>query len=451
MNTSFTSYRPSAIRLTPRIPALQAGSANVVDVLYRIEGPEKPEHLPRRPRLNLAFVIDRSGSMSGEPLHQAKRCVSQFISQLEDEDSIAVIAYDAKVDIFLPSQQAASRDLAFQAINRIESRGMTNLHLGWETGAMELKKFAAPDVISRVLLLSDGQANKGLQDPAQIGEACNRMAHASISTSTYGLGMQFNENLMTLMAEQGQGQAYYGETAEDLMGPFQEEFDLLTSVYARNVRLAIDCPDGITAEVLNTYTGKQRKVLPDLAFGAEVWVMIRFHVEAAYSGRGAGEPILLGECQLTANDMNGQPLVIDPSECWLPSTTAEDYQQLQADELVTRRLGEVIAARFQTEARLAAEKGDWQEVDRLLDEARLVARENPWVEAILDILAGFARQRDYERFSKESRYASRSLSTRYASLGEDLFELRPDSEPTSFTSRKTRQGKTSGRSSEQNG
>ena len=84
--------------------------------------------------------------------------------------------------------------------------------------------------VSRVLLLSDGGANRGLTDPAKIAQACGRMAKAGVSTSTYGLGGGFNEELMSAMAEAGRGNAYYGATAADLKDPFEAEFDLLRAL-----------------------------------------------------------------------------------------------------------------------------------------------------------------------------------------------------------------------------
>ena len=116
---------------------------------------------------------------------------------------------------------------------------MTNLHGGWFQGAETLAPHTKDDVTSRVILLSDGCANHGLTDPDQIYAQCADLARAGVSTSTYGLGHGFNEELMIGMARHGQGSSYYGQTADDLMDPFREEFELLNALCARRLRLEI--------------------------------------------------------------------------------------------------------------------------------------------------------------------------------------------------------------------
>lgn len=89
--------------------------------------------------------------------------------------------------------------------------------------------------MARVILLSDGNANVGtLRDAASIAACCAKAAEASVSVS-YGLGRDFNEDLMVSMAERGGGNHYYGDTATDLLEPFAEEFDFISNLYARRV------------------------------------------------------------------------------------------------------------------------------------------------------------------------------------------------------------------------
>jgi len=104
-----------------------------------------------------------------------------------------------------------------------------------------------------VILLSDGCANHGLLDHDQIYAQCAELARAGVSTSTYGLGHGFNEELMIGMARHGQGSSYYGQTADDLMDPFREEFELLNALCARRLRLEIAPAAGVKAKMLNDY------------------------------------------------------------------------------------------------------------------------------------------------------------------------------------------------------
>ena len=108
-------------------------------------------------------------------------------------------------------------------ITEISTSGMTALHAGWLMGAEEVAKYKTEKSLNRVLLLSDGNANVGLTSTEQIKQQCAQLADLDVTTSTYGLGHEFNEELMIEMANSGLGQGYYGETADDLSDPFKEE------------------------------------------------------------------------------------------------------------------------------------------------------------------------------------------------------------------------------------
>ena len=99
------------------------------------------------------------------------------------------------------------------AINTIETGGMTNLFDGWRLGRQEVEKFKNNKSLNRILILSDGNANVGNLDIDDISRACSLAADDGVSTSTYGLGNNFNELLMLKMADSGRGKGYYGDTS----------------------------------------------------------------------------------------------------------------------------------------------------------------------------------------------------------------------------------------------
>jgi Ca-activated chloride channel family protein len=134
-----------------------AGGA--LEVLLRVQAPDRPAdlaHLPKR----LALVVDRSGSMKGQPLQEALRCVTHIASHLTPQDALALVVCDDKVDTLLPLHPMRSDDVVAKAVAGVQAGGMTDLHGGWLAGAQQLEG-GTEQTASRVNLLSDGQANHG--------------------------------------------------------------------------------------------------------------------------------------------------------------------------------------------------------------------------------------------------------------------------------------------------
>lgn len=425
--------------LNPARAAVLAGMRSTVDVLVRLQAPEQADEnaRPRMPR-HLALVIDRSGSMSGQPLEEAKRCARMVVDGLRPEDQVAVVVYDDEVDRLTGLVGAGNRDTLRHAIASVRSGGCTNLHGGWLAGAEELAPQASTEVLSRVILLSDGLANQGVTDPDAICREVAELAAAGVTTSTWGLGGDFNEQLMTAMADAGRGNAYYGQTADDLADPFREELALLDALCARQVELTVDAAAGVSVDVLNDYprstTGAWR--LPDLAHGGEAWALLRLTVPPEVSaGRALVDLVKVGACW---TDLEGRPGEAESVTLALPALPAAAYAALAEDAAVRRRIEEVQVAAMQDRARDAALRGDWGMVMLTLEQARLQSSENPWMQGVVTELEKLAARREREHFAKEAAYSSRRARTRLASSSETMNYA---AEAPAFLRRKTAQGK----------
>ncbi|MGE5199310.1 MAG: hypothetical protein ACM3H9_06695, partial [Rhodospirillaceae bacterium] len=275
------------------------------------------------------------------------------------------------------------------------------------------------------------------------------LARAGITTSTYGLGAGFNEELMIGMAKHGHGSSYYGQTADDLMDPFREEFELLNALCARRLRLEIEPAPGVKAKLLNDYVadGQNAWLLPNLAFAGEAWAVVRLRIPSptpspasAGEGRGEGSSSLpLCSFSLKYTTLDGEPRAIQPFALALPALPASAFHAIAEDELVARRAGELEAAYLQTKARAAARNGDWAGVESALRKAERAAANNPWVAESVKELRALAAQKDEVMFSKESAFASRRMSTRLAEQNEPWTLEGPAA--ASFLRRKTNQGK----------
>ena len=406
------------LKVTPRKGAMLVGHDNLLEVLVQAVGPKPPENTTVRKTVNLALVIDRSGSMSGQPLDEAKRCAAMIVDQLTPNDYVSIVAYDDEVEIVWPSMRVENAAAVKNAILGISTRGSTALFDGWAAGAEQVALNVANAAIPRVMLLSDGCANKGLTDPDAIASRCAQMAAKGVGTSTYGLGSNFNEHLMFAMARSGGGNAYYGQTAADLMGPFQEEFDLLQALYARSVTLRLSSGPGVQLTVANDLLQKDGGwCLPDIAYGSEAWTVVRLRVPKEVVSAGENGAVDLVTASLVYETEGGAGAT-GPVQMSLPSLPLAAHVALAEDDLVKRRAQEVRFAEFQREAAAAARARDWYRVELVLGKARKESEGNEWLSASMQSLEQYARMRDSERFSKEASFKSARMMSRLAESAE---------------------------------
>ena len=424
-----------------RLAAIPTEGPFQVDLLVRIQAPDAPESpTAPKPPLHLAVVLDRSGSMSGEPLRQACRCAAAILDRMGPQDRLALVAYDNRARVIRHCLPINNKQEAQQSLATLHSGGTTNLHLGWETGVNELKKVHEAGVISRVLLLSDGQANEGLVDPNELSEACGKAQASGISTSTYGLGPEFGEGVMTAMARHGQGRAYYGESAEDLMDPFMEEFDLLANLVARNLTVELQTLPGVRVTQRNGYLscGDGAWKLPDLPYLGEAWVMFRIEGHASTLTPWVSDGLItLGRVNIRWQDDKAQEIEAPTLELKLHLATSTEYSNLVEDPLVAKRLGELTAADLQEQAHHAARMGDWDRVRMFLDELKKISKDNPWTQSVVAELETLMEEGSREVLAKELLMCSSAATIRIAEKDEGIsFDL-----PTSsYLRRKRRQG-----------
>ena len=232
-----------------------------------------------------------------------------------------------------------------------------------------------------------------------------------MTTSTYGLGRHFNEELMVEMAKQGQGNPYYGATAADLFEPFAEEFDLIANLYARRLRLSVTAPEGVRLELRNDYPVEAREgfpaiLLPDLPLGAEVWALVELELPG---GPALDDALQVLQAGVTGATPDGVPIAFPETKLALNAVSPADWDALPADPLVAARMAELDAATLLAQARAAAEHGDWRAIGRILAEAQQRFAGHPWLIEVLAQLAGLAKAADAAGFRKEAMYSGAAL------------------------------------------
>lgn len=225
-------------------PVVQAGKAQTAFLKVALTGFELASQ-GDRPLANVAIVIDKSGSMSGERIERAKEAAAMAVNGLGSNDIVAILAFDNTVDVVVPATKVSDKARITQAINNIRVAGGTGLFAGVSKGAAEVHKFFDKSRVNRVILLSDGQANIGPSSPAELGQLGAMLARQGISVTTIGLGTDYNEDLMTQLAANSDGNHAFVENSRDLVRIFKREFGDVGSVVAQEVELTIRLKHGI--------------------------------------------------------------------------------------------------------------------------------------------------------------------------------------------------------------
>ena len=409
--------------ITARRPALLAGHDNELDVLVRVQAPDAPAELPKRNPLHLALVIDRSGSMSGQPLDEAKRCAEFVLDGLQATDRLSLVVYDNQVQTLVPTMLLHDKEFARRAIRAHRLRRLDRPARRLVPGRRDARTahegehhLARDPALGR---LCQSRPARSRPDPCAVRRV---RARAGCSTSTYGLGHGFNEELMIGMARHGQGSSYYGQTADDLMDPFREEFELSECAVRAPAAARDRSRRGREGENAERLCRRRRQRVA----AAEPRVRWR----GVGGDPAAGAPRLL---PLATPRLRRLPCA--RSRCVTPRSMASParssrcrsrcrcvpasaFGAIAEDELVARRADELEAAYLQTKARAAARRGDWAGVARSLKRAERIAANNPWVAESLNELRELAARKDEVMFAKESAFSARAMSTRLAGRDE---------------------------------
>ncbi len=207
--------------------------------------------------LNLALVIDRSGSMDApDKWPYLEQSLRVFFRSLDPDDIVAVVGYDDQAEVVLPAQRVGDRRWIEGTIERLYPRGSTNLHAGLMLGFQEVDKNFDIRRNNRVILLTDGIANRGVTDPDEIAREALAYNERGIYLSTIGLGLDFNDALLSQLARQGKGAYHFIDSAEEMDKVFRSEVAGLVEKVAREVAVTVYPGEGVEMVALTGYEGR---------------------------------------------------------------------------------------------------------------------------------------------------------------------------------------------------
>lgn len=288
---------------------IPSGSSSTRFLSVTISAPSAPATDPSgpareaRPGVSVSLVLDRSGSMGGRKIALAREAVAYAIRLLREYDRLNLVVYDHVVDTLLecvPATKAAKAQ-ALRALEAIDARGQTNLAEGWLAGARSLggppatsagAGPAAGDRLARVLLLTDGLANQGMTDHDELNQAAARLRAEGVQTSTFGLGADFDEELLSSIASEGGGHFYFIEQPQQIPDLLASELGEVLEVAARDVVFEVRGGAGVSVAVLNPLPvspiGEVTRVrLGDLVAEQEVTLLLAVTCGARAEGERA--------------------------------------------------------------------------------------------------------------------------------------------------------------------
>jgi Ca-activated chloride channel family protein len=343
------------------------------DVISRIRVQTRPLENAARPPINLALVVDTSGSMMGDPISDARAASLALLDMLGPDDRLAVIAFHSETEVLLPSTRLRGADMAElrAQIGRMQAQGTTDLGGGMRVGLEELVRNFEPEGINRLVLLSDGVPN----DPNGIVALSQAAGERGIRVTALGLGLDYDETLLAQIAQSSGGRFHSVEDSSAVATTFRDEVLRFERVIARNLFLELRPGpgvriDGVVGQPVAVGGGVVRVPLGDLSEGERRDIIVRAHAAA----RRPGATVELMDAVLTFEDavVNAGGL---ERRVFLGARAMQTEEEVAAgrNEDVERAAARMTAALTTVQAIQVARAGDVEEARRILERARMEA------------------------------------------------------------------------------
>lgn len=327
--------------------------------------------------VNVTMIIDKSASMQGKKMACAKEATALMIDQLRQDDVIAIVTYDHHADILLPARVATEDTSCLKtSLQQLSASGQTALFNGIETAAREIRKFWDRDRVNRLILLSDGLANVGPRSPEEFGALANTLSQENIAITTIGLGLGYNEDLMTQLARQSDGNHAFAEQGINLTSIFNNEFKEICAVIAQEVNVTILCMEGVRplrilgrdAQIQGT---KVAVKLNQLYSEQEKYILLELEVSAF----PVKPEVILAGVAVVYRNMSTH--LTERLSCKIAATFTDSLVGHQANAMVMSAVAEQLAAEKNNLAIQLRDQGKIAEAQQLLwDNARCLAEES---------------------------------------------------------------------------
>jgi Ca-activated chloride channel family protein len=370
--------------------AIQKDSVEETVLLKMKDTTEVKENIKRKP-LNIGVAIDISGSMSvriaghqmahfargafpevsigtsKSRIEQAKMVVLKTIDSMHDGDVISITAFNDKTHNVVESVEL-SKDNRYkirEKINGLTTSGMTDLYSGWLASVEQVAKRLDPKKLNRILLISDGDITVGVNDVDKISHNARKISTKGISTSTFGIGSGFNEDLLQAISDASSANSYYVEDEVSMNKMFEDEFNDFKNIAGTDVSVKFALNDGVEMQdnMCDFKVENGTYLLPNIRRNNDVYALFKLKLMKAVTSE---DEVSLGAVTLKYKDSEGKTQVIEERLDY-KVVSKEEYDAIPENEEVMVQDVLMEVAKTKKQATEAIDKQDIDSAKKLLD------------------------------------------------------------------------------------
>ncbi len=397
--------------------ALESGDTHLYTQL-ELEAVEEIIETEERIALNLSVVLDRSGSMDGAKIEKAKKAVEFIIENMLKSDIFSLVIYDDIIETIVPAAKLTEKASILTKVKSITARNMTNLHDGMMEGVHQVRQNKNLEYRNVVLLLSDGLANKGITSKLQIAKSAKTVHDKDgITISTFGIGGDFNEDMLVSIADAASGEFYYIKSADDIPVFIEKEFKGLLATIASNIQVRVEQAKGV-------------KIQRILGVSLEEQTNQPFKLGDLRSGNNR---MIILDLLISSGKLDSQREIVTFKIEWVPAHSGlEKISQkypcvvtfTNDEELLTSENQKVLdnvvileTALIREEAIYLADKGQFSEAQKLISKQQLILKSraelpgaSPKLESVFEenksLLSDTLTERMYTTDSRKMAYSN---------------------------------------------
>jgi Ca-activated chloride channel family protein len=311
--------------------------------------------------------------MEGEKMVRARDAAMFCVDQMLPSDRLSVVTFDDRIEVLFESEPVTNKQAMKDLIARIGARGSTALHEAWVRGGLTVSEQLLDQGINRVLLITDGLANVGITSTDEIVTQAMGLWQRGVSTSTIGIGADFNEDLLMPMAQSGGGNAWHVVEPDDMQRIFQIELEGLIAQFAHTVSLSLIPADGVRIiDCLNDFeltdTGRYR--LPNLQAGSPLDIVVQLKVGA----QDVGTQLRLLDLRLGFTPQEMKDAEVLKQAHTVEFVSRSSVEACPENQEVMKAVHFLMNARARNEAMKRMDQGDYSGAEVLLGSALSATR-----------------------------------------------------------------------------